>query len=111
MKSTIRWNMSSMWSAKPSLKRVKRGASGTFEKPQKSWSSLQRLKRRMSRDGEELLEDKGGKEVGKGVIPFPAKALVKDVIEDRRDKLRDIEMFIKELEKGRGIVQEQILAV
>ena len=40
----------------------------------------------------------------RGGIPFPAKALVKGVIEDRRDKLRDIEMFIKKLEKGRGIV-------
>ena len=63
------------------------------------------------RDGEDFLQDEGGKEAGKRVIPFPAKTLVKGVIENRRDKLRDVEMFIKELEKGRGIVQEHILAV
>lgn len=57
------------------------------------------------------MENEGGKESGKRVIPFSAKTMVKDIIENRRDKLRDIEMFFKELEKGRGIVHEQILAV
>lgn len=59
---------------------------------------------------EDLLEDEGGKESGKGIIPFAPKMLVKSVIKDRRDKFRDIEMFFKELEKGRGIVDEHIPA-
>ena len=57
------------------------------------------------------MEDEGGKEGGKGIIPFATKMLVKSVIKDRRDKFREIEMFFKELEKGRGIVDEHISAV
>lgn len=71
----------------------------------------QKDKKGVRRDGENLLEDEGGKEAGKGVIPFAPKMLVKSVIKDRRDKFREIEMFFKELEKGRGIVDEHIPAV
>ena len=52
-----------------------------------------------------------GKEAGKGMIPFGSKMLVKSVIKDRRDKFRNIEISFKELEKGRGIVEEHIPAV
>ena len=45
------------------------------------------------------------------MIPFASKMLVKSVIKDRRDKFRNIEMSFKELEKGRGIVDEHIYAV
>jgi len=41
--------MSSKCDSKFCLKRVNRGASGTLEKPQKSLSSLQRFKKRMSK--------------------------------------------------------------
>ncbi len=71
----------------------------------------QKDKKRVRRDWENLLEDEGGKEVGKGMIPFASKMLVKSVIKDRRDKFRNIEMSFKELEKGRGIVDEHIYAV
>ena len=47
----------------------------------------------IGRDGEYLLQDKCGKEAGKGIIPFAPKVLVKSVIKDRRDKCRDIEMI------------------
>ncbi len=42
---------------------------------------------------------------------FASKALVKSVIKDRRNKTTGIEMFFKELEKGRGIVCKHIPAV
>jgi hypothetical protein len=71
----------------------------------------QKNKKGICRDREDLLEDEGGKEGGKGIIPFATKMLVKSVIKDRRDKFREIEMFFKELEKGRGIVDEHISAV
>ena len=69
----------------------------------------QKNKKGICRDREDLLEDEGGKEGGKGIIPFATKMLVKSVIKDRRDKFREIEMFFKELEKGRGIIDEDIL--
>lgn len=70
----------------------------------------QKNKKGICRDREDLLEDEGGKEGGKGIIPFATKMLVKSVIKDRRDKFREIEMLFKELEKGRGIVDEHIPA-
>lgn len=45
------------------------------------------------------------------ITPFASKMLVKSIIKDRGDKLRDIEIFFKELEKGRGIVDEHIPTV
>ena len=52
------------------------------------------------------MEDEGRKETGKWIILFASEALVKGVIKNRRDKFREIEMFFKEPEKGRGIVDE-----
>lgn len=49
VKSTICWNINSIL-RKSCLKRVKREASGTLEKPQKPFNSLQRERRRMSRE-------------------------------------------------------------
>lgn len=46
----------------------------------------QKNKKGICRDREDLLEDEGGKEGGKGIIPFATKMLVKSVIKDRRDK-------------------------
>ena len=46
-----------------------------------------------------------------GIIPFAPEAFVKGVIKNRGDKFREIEMLFKELEKGRGIVDEHIPAV
>ena len=57
------------------------------------------------------MKNKGRKKTGKGVGTFTAKGLVKSVKKDRRDKFRDIEMFLEELEKGRRVVNEDILAV
>lgn len=36
---------------------------------------------------------------------------IKSMVEDRRDKLKDIEMLLKELEEGRGIINEEILTI
>lgn len=44
-------------------------------------------------------------------MPFTFKMLVKCIIKDRRDKLRDIKMLFEELEKGRGIIDEHIPTV
>ena len=93
---------------------MKRGASGTFRKPQKSLNSLQREKQDkqgIGRDGEYLLKDKRREKAGKVVGTFTSKGLVESVKKDRRDKFRDIEMLLKELEKGRCIVNENILTV
>ena len=71
----------------------------------------QKNKKGICRDREDLLEDEGGEEGGKGIIPFATKMLVKSIIKDRRDEFREIEMFFKKLEKRRGSVDEHILTV
>lgn len=53
----------------------------------------------ISRNGEYLLKDKSGKEPGKRVGAFTAERLIESVMKDRRDKFRDIEIFLKELKK------------
>ena len=58
-----------------------------------------------------LLEDKGREKAGKRVKAFPSEGLVKSIVKNRRNKLRDIEMLLKELEEGRGVINEHILAV
>jgi len=37
--------------------------------------------------------------------------LIESVIKDRWDKFRDIEIILKEMEKGRGVINEEILTV
>ena len=37
--------------------------------------------------------------------------LVESIGKNRRDKVVDVEMFIKELEKGRSIIRKHILTV
>ena len=71
----------------------------------------QKDKKGIRRDGKNLLKEEGGKEAGKGILSFAPKPLVKGMRKDRRDKLRDIEVFFQELKEGRDIVQEPILAV
>lgn len=51
------------------------------------------------------MKNKGRKKTGKGVGTFTSKGLVKSVKKDRRDKFRDIEMFLKELEKRKACRQ------
>ncbi len=65
----------------------------------------------VGRDGKDLLQDKGRKEAGERINAFSAKMLVKSIGKNRRDELLDIKMFVKELEKGRGIIHEHLLAV
>ncbi len=57
------------------------------------------------------MKDQGREEVGKRIETLTSKRLVKSVMKDRRDEFGDIKMFLKELEKGRGIVKERILTV
>ena len=52
VRSTMEWNIGSMNGSKAALKRKNRGASGTLEKLQKSRNSLQRTRKRMSRESE-----------------------------------------------------------
>ena len=43
--------------------------------------------------------------------PLPAKVLVKSIAEYGRDELLDVEMFIKEMEERRGIINKYVLTV
>ena len=45
------------------------------------------------------------------IKPFKSEGLVKSVIKGRRDEGRKINVLLKELEKGRGIIKEDILTV
>lgn len=62
-------------------------------------------------NGKNLLQDKGRKEAGQRIKAFASAVLIESIEKDRRNKLLDIEMFIKKLEKGRGIFDKHILAV
>ena len=44
----------------------------------------QKNKKGTCRDREDLLEDEGGEEGGKGIISFATRMLVKSVIKDRK---------------------------
>ena len=57
------------------------------------------------------MKDKCREETGKWVEAFPPEGLIKSMIKNRRNKLRDIEMLLKELKEGRGVINEHILAV
>lgn len=57
------------------------------------------------------MKDEGGEETSKRVKTFAAEGLVKSVIKGRRDKGGKVKVFLKELEKGRGVINEDILTV
>lgn len=106
----MRCNMNSIWPEKPSLKHIKSGASGTLENSQKSLSSLTYVKKKdkkIRRDGEYFLKYKGGEETGKWIILFASEVMVKGVIEDRRDKFRDIE-YSSRNRKKEGVSSKSI---
>jgi hypothetical protein len=68
-------------------------------------------KQGVGRDGKDFLEDKGRKEAFQRINSFPSKMLVKGIAENGRDELRNAKMFVKELEKGRCIINECVLTV
>ena len=83
-------------------KRSVRNFREAAEIPQFLTDVEQKNKKGVRRDGENLLKYESGKEAGKRIIPFAAEALIKGVMEGRRDKIRDIKMFFKEPEEGGG---------
>ena len=71
----------------------------------------QKDKQGIRRDGTDFLEDEGGKESGKRIVPFAAEMLVKGVVKSGRDKQGNIKVLLQKLKKGRGIIEEHILTV
>lgn len=57
------------------------------------------------------MKDKCGQEIGKRIEAFSSKRLIESIIKNRRNKLRVIEMFFKESEDGKGIVNKDILTI
>lgn len=55
------------------------------------------------------MKDQGREETGEGIEASASEGLVKGVIKNRRDKVRDVKMFLQELKEGRGIIDEDIL--
>ena len=83
----------------------------TAEIPEFPGQPEEKEKKRVGGDGKDFLKDERGKETFQRVIPLPAKALVKSIAEYGRDELLDVEMFIKELEERRGVINKHVLAV
>ena len=76
----------------------------TTEVPQFPAEGKKEDEQGIGRDGKNLLEDKGREKAGKRVKAFPSEGL-ESIVKNRRNKLRDIEMLLKELEEGRGCHQ------
>lgn len=63
------------------------------------------------RDGKNFLKDEGRKEAVERINPFSAKGVVEGMRKDIRNKLLDIAMLFKELEKRGGVLNKPFLTV